>query len=198
MNYDKNKFGERYRINTHREKGWNYCRNGRYYLTINTEGHRCWFGEIIDKKMILNDFGRIVEEQWLKSFEIRDEFYLDIWVLMPNHLHAIVTIDSTYENFLSYVDEYENFKRSKIPARPNNSISSFIAGFKSVTTSRIDDLIDEKRLLVNKFNRRNRLWQINYHDRVIRNKSEYYAKRNYIESNPAKWREDQYFPENIQ
>ncbi len=197
VEYDKSKFGERYRKNTHRKKGWNYCRNGDYFITINTECSKCWFGEIVDRKMMTNDFGKIVNEQWLKSFEMRDEFFLDRWVLMPNHLHAIVTIDSPYENILSFVDEYSNPMVSKIPVRASNSISSFLAGFKSVTTTKIDNLIDEKGLSVLKFNRRNRLWQVNYNDRVIRNKTELFAIRNYIKSNPAKWRDDQYHPESL-
>ncbi len=28
-------------------------------------------GKIIDEKMILSDFGKIMESEWLKSFEIR-------------------------------------------------------------------------------------------------------------------------------
>ena len=43
--------------------------------------------------MILSDFGSIVHDEWLKSFEIRQELYLDEYVIMPNHLHAIVVLD---------------------------------------------------------------------------------------------------------
>ena len=43
--------------------------------------------------MILSDFGSIVHDEWLKSFEIRQELYLDEYVIMPNYLHAIVVLD---------------------------------------------------------------------------------------------------------
>jgi REP element-mobilizing transposase RayT len=42
--------------------------------------------------MELSDFGKIVEQEWFKSFEIRKELYLHEFVIMPNHLHAIVEI----------------------------------------------------------------------------------------------------------
>ena len=40
----------------------------------------------------LSGFGKIVEAEWYRSFEIRQELYLDSWIMMPNHLHAIVGI----------------------------------------------------------------------------------------------------------
>ena len=144
----------------------------------------------------MNDFGRIVEEQWLKSFEMRDDFFLDKWVLMPNHLHAIVTIDSPYENILSFENEYlAATEKCMMPTRAKNSISSLMAGFKSITVSKIDDYIDEKRMSVQKFNRRNRLWHINYNDRVIRNSEDFNNIRRYIEANPAKWKDGKFPPE---
>ncbi|MCF8309365.1 MAG: hypothetical protein K9I68_10185 [Bacteroidales bacterium] len=42
--------------------------------------------------MELSDFGRIVETEWLKSFEMRDELFLDEYIIMPNHLHAIIIL----------------------------------------------------------------------------------------------------------
>ena len=43
-------------------------------------------------RWFFSDFGRIVREEWIKSFEIRKELLLDEWQVMPNHLHAIVMI----------------------------------------------------------------------------------------------------------
>ena len=40
----------------------------------------------------LSDFGVIVEQEWFKSFEIRDELFLHDFVIMPNHIHTVVEI----------------------------------------------------------------------------------------------------------
>ncbi|MBN2541643.1 hypothetical protein JXI42_02150 [bacterium] len=40
----------------------------------------------------LSDFGKIVVNEWNKSFEIRDELICDEYIIMPNHLHAIIIL----------------------------------------------------------------------------------------------------------
>ncbi|HWQ99853.1 MAG TPA: hypothetical protein VN397_03345, partial [Candidatus Methylomirabilis sp.] len=47
--------------------------------------------------MQLNDVGRIVEHQWLRTAEIRPNVFLGPWVIMPNHVHMIVTIRDSEE-----------------------------------------------------------------------------------------------------
>ena len=42
----------------------------------------------------LSDFGKIVDAEWHKSFEIRNELFLAEYIIMPNHLHAIVVINN--------------------------------------------------------------------------------------------------------
>ena len=37
------------------------------------------------------------------------------------------------------------------------------------------------------------MWQDTYHDRILRNEDEYQTRWNYIENNPAKWAEDEYY-----
>jgi REP element-mobilizing transposase RayT len=51
-------------------------------------------GEIVRAEMKLSDFGEIVVQEWFRSFEIRDELILHQFILMPNHLHAIVEIQN--------------------------------------------------------------------------------------------------------
>ncbi|MGF1538759.1 MAG: transposase [Elainellaceae cyanobacterium] len=42
--------------------------------------------------MRLNNFGRIVATEWVRSADIRREIECDEWVVMPNHVHGIVRI----------------------------------------------------------------------------------------------------------
>jgi len=76
-----------------RLKGYDYSENGLYYITISTYKDQYLFGEIKDKKMILNHAGEMVKSI---LFEIKNEF-LDAkvlnYVIMPNHVHFIVEID---------------------------------------------------------------------------------------------------------
>lgn len=88
------KFRGKYRIESNRLKGWNYASNGMYFLTLVTNNRECNLGKIENDVMILSDFGKIIETEWLKSFEIRNELFLDEYIIMPNHLHAIVIIDN--------------------------------------------------------------------------------------------------------
>lgn len=185
-----------------------------YFITIVTQNRKCNLSKITLKpgrgyppkpEMELSDFGKIVEMEWYKSFEIRNEF-----IIMPNHLHAIVEICNT--------DEFENeshpasFSPSTPPPQPfpsndtNNfeilpikrnppvrlpkSISSFIGGFKSAVNSKIDDFIDAKNLPIPKYNRNNHFFQPNYHDHIIRNQVEYSNIKNYIINNPLNWYKD--------
>jgi len=37
------------------------------------------------------------------------------------------------------------------------------------------------------------MWQRSYHERILRNEEEYRIRWNYIDNNPAKWAEDEYF-----
>jgi REP element-mobilizing transposase RayT len=173
--------------------------NGVYYITIDAFENRCWFGEVVNGEMILNVFGKIVEEEWLKSFQMRKELFLDCWVIMPNHLHAIVKIDSPFGDVVFHDENNcKSVVKKNQPMRAKQSISSFIAGFKSATTCRIDDYIDLYDLSLPKFNRRNKLWHHNYYDVIIKSEEELYQKRRYIDENPQKWREDQYLPEIIE
>jgi putative transposase len=77
---------------TIRLQGYDYSQVGAYFITICTHNRECLFGTITDGEMILNEYGRIVQQCWL---EIPDHFphaELDGFMVMPNHVHGIVVI----------------------------------------------------------------------------------------------------------
>ncbi len=57
------KFQNRYRIESHRKPGWNYADAGDYYITICIENMQCILGRVVNAKMLLNDFGTIVQSE---------------------------------------------------------------------------------------------------------------------------------------
>ena len=81
------KYQNKYRIQSHRKPNWDYSAEAMYFLTIVTQHRECILGTIVNHEMVLSDFGKIVEMEWFKSFEIRDELLLHTFVTMPNHLH---------------------------------------------------------------------------------------------------------------
>ena len=205
------KFRDKYRIPSNRLRGWDYAGSGHYYITIVTAGRNRLFGEIKNGEMILNDLGQIVYDEFFKSFELRDELFLGEFVLMPDHLHAIVILDKSKCECSGHVGtrgnvgmhgRVETHGRASLPTPPTSpipspqfqrqpkSISSFVAGFKSSTIKRIDDWIDANHLTMAKFNKNNPLWQSNYHDHIIRNETEYRHISDYIIRNPIEWKED--------
>jgi REP element-mobilizing transposase RayT len=141
------------------------------------------FGLVENGEVILSAIGKIVAGEWLRSADIRQEIELDDFVIMPNHLHAIVAIvdDTTSVGAHGRAP----LRAGDSPTyRPPRSIGSLVAGFKSSATRRINDLRSMPGVPV---------WQRNYHDRIIRDEQELNRIRQYIIDNPAKWDED---PEN--
>ena len=72
--------------------GYDYSTEGCHFITIVTKDRQSLFGEVVNGEMVLNEFGRIVEEEWTRSANIRKEIELDEFVVMPNHFHAILHI----------------------------------------------------------------------------------------------------------
>ena len=197
------KFQNKYRITSHRYRGWDYSGNGTYFITLNINYNNCVLGEVRNTKMALSDFGEIIKNQWLKSFEIRNELFLDEFVVMPNHLHGLVVLKNGINNSAPHAETHGRaslrtiaadkiYHHQNQPQKPKfqrkpKSISSFIAGFKSASTSKINDLIDLNKLDNPKYNSENKLWQPNYHDHIVRNEKEYWRIKNYIRNNPKNW-----------
>ncbi len=75
-----------------RLKGYDYSQAGLYYITICCQDRACLFGDITDRKMILNDAGKMVETQWLDLTTRFPNIVLHEYVVMPNHFHAILEI----------------------------------------------------------------------------------------------------------
>ena len=71
------KYKNKYRILSHRMPNWDYSGNGMYFITLVTQNRVCNLGEIIKDELFLSDFGKIANQEWIKSFEIRRELCCD-------------------------------------------------------------------------------------------------------------------------
>lgn len=94
------KFRNKYRIPSSRWQQWDYRSEGIYFITICTKNRIHYFGEIENGKMILNELGEKVQEEWIKSIEIRPDMHLELgeFIVMPNHFHAVIIIGENKYN----------------------------------------------------------------------------------------------------
>src|SRR5208337_5481722 len=72
--------------------GYDYALPGAYFVTLCAFNRRCIFGRVVEDRMYENDCGKLAREQWFESAQIRPEFALDAFIVMPNHLHGILWI----------------------------------------------------------------------------------------------------------
>jgi REP element-mobilizing transposase RayT len=174
-----------------RLKNYDYSQAGAYFLTLCTHNRECLFGQIQDGEMYENAYAKIVREEWVRSANIRQEIILDVFVIMPNHFHAIVSIPAVGATGRSPgnppIFRYHR-ATGRSPLRPHGpkskSIGALVAGFKSVVTKRINEIRHTPSL---------KIWQRNYYEHIIRNEESFCEIAEYIVNNPVKWTEDKLY-----
>jgi putative transposase len=164
---------------TARLKDYDYSQAGGYFLTICTYKRRNSLGEVLNQEMKLSHEGEIVKMRWLN---LRDKFAnidLDYYVIMPNHVHGIITI-------LEEVGAIHELplQRNRLQRR-RMLLPRIIGYFKMNSAKEINRLRDVPTTS---------LWQRNYYEHVVRNESELHKIREYIQNNPLKWELDRENP----
>ena len=80
-----------------RLRDYDYSRAGAYFVTICVDGKRCIFGRVDKAEMNLSPVGNICAD---RCPQIPDRFpgvELDCFVVMPNHMHAIIVLPDLTE-----------------------------------------------------------------------------------------------------
>ncbi|MFH0770892.1 MAG: hypothetical protein V1926_05990 [Candidatus Peregrinibacteria bacterium] len=85
-------FLQRYRITTNRMVRRDYASPGRYFVTICVQDRSPSFGNIRNGIMGLNEAGCTVADEIQRTPIIRPYVAIDDWVVMPDHVHVIMTI----------------------------------------------------------------------------------------------------------
>jgi putative transposase len=174
---------------------FDYTTNGAYFTTICAFKREHVFGEILEGQMQHNTIGTIVLEEWERMEKLRPEVTLDAFIVMPNHVHGVVWIDHTVgarlasplrpedQRFrtthreLAVSQEVQPIQHS--PGVQSGSLGAIVGGFKSAVSKSARAQFGDIRI-----------WQRNYHDRVIRNERELSAIREYITFNSLNWSRD--------
>ena len=99
------------------------------------------------------------------------DFYDDIkinkYVVMPNHIHMLIEIIRSDDG------------PSGTPIPTNSKISNFVGTFKRFCNKQYGKNI----------------WQYRSYDHIIRGEEDYKEIWQYIDKNPAKWKEDKFYTE---
>ena len=73
-----------------RLREYDYSTPGAYFITICLQNRRCLFGSMVSDEMHLSDAGLMVRDSWLQVPRFYPPCSTDEYVVMPNHLHAIL------------------------------------------------------------------------------------------------------------
>jgi len=171
---------------------FDYSQDGLYFVTIVTQNRVCLFGAVDNKKMILNDVGKMIEQVCQEMPQFMSKVSLEYYVIMPNHFHGIIVINQNLGvdlpkplNQISVQPGHQQ-NEQRIPDGIT-SLSSVVQRFKSLTTYRYINGVNKSGWP--RFN--GRLWQRNYYEHIIRNERDYQGIVDYIILNPQNWESDE-------
>ncbi len=195
-----------------RLKGYDYSREGAYFITICCQDMKHRLGKVIKGAMILNEFGQIAHDEWA-SLKIRyPHFEFDVFQIMPNHMHGIVVIGgptlavgrshASHEIIPSIdfqnidhrliddldhpMDDRATVKVARAEEK-NASIPDVMGAYKSIVSNRCLEIYKSLGKIMGKF------WQRSYNDKIIRDERAFQNISNYIVNNPKKWSEDRFY-----
>ncbi|MCL1823536.1 MAG: hypothetical protein FWG44_04975, partial [Oscillospiraceae bacterium] len=167
-----------------RLKNFDYSRAGYYFITICIKDKMDLFGEILNGKMYLNDYGKIAENELLNIPSHYNNVNIDKFIIMPNHIHMIVVICKTeHMNIAEQINLTERIN----PFPTKVDMPNIIGKYKAGVTRTVGNAFMRSDII------RQEIWQKRYHDRIIRNEEEYLKIWQYIEENSEHWNEDRYF-----
>lgn len=170
-----------------RMKEYDYSQNNLYFVTSCVKNMICCFGEIVgtgrdlsaldenSAKMILNEFGLIAKNQlaWLEN----QYLYVIVhkYVIMPNHIHAVIEIDSSKINN-NKIESELSLQQMKI-----KSLSQVMGAYKTTCSK-----------LIHKAGYIDFAWHRSFYDHIIRDENGFYNIINYIQNNPRNWLTDNF------
>ena len=216
-----------YNSETHRRrslrlKGYDYTHVGAYFVTIVTQKRLCLFGDIVGKGMRLNEAGQMACRVWEALSQRFPGIEIDMFVVMPNHLHGIIVINQPNRATTRVAPtKSTNIGAGLVPAQNTEDRTKNTAFTPSRVTTRVtptggvDDSTKDpfalgdvigayKSLTTVEYVRsvktmdwipfHGRLWQRNYYEHVVRHEESLRELQQYILDNPAQWAFDKENP----
>jgi len=177
-----------------RLRGYDYGREGMYFVTICTYHRALLFGSITDGLMELSPFGVIAYQEWEQLPERWPHVKLGAFQVMPNHMHGILMIERPDSMCVaisndSTTEPSEDIPFSKLQWAARPSLGQIIGAYKSSVSTAC--------LWYHKENAPgvwlDKIWQRNYDDRLIKDAKMLNNVTHYIISNPENWKSDMFF-----
>jgi len=204
------KFVNKYRIETIRLQNWDYGSNGMYFITICTGNRNCYFGNIENQRVKLSEMGIIADKIWLEISKQFSFIELDQYIIMPNHIHGILTIRKDAINRVSTENNTDNVIKTNVSTENNTDIvaktnvstkdnthnANLSGGITGLHNPMLYDNLSRAirwykgrvSYEIRKF-RKDFHWQSRFYDIIVRNETSLYYIRRYIRNNPIKWTE---------
>ena len=201
------KFHNKYRVPSARAP-WHDYSGGKYFVTICTKKMEHYFGKIVDGKMYLSALGKYADEQLRDVSSHYPYAEIPLWVVMPNHIHAVVIIDGAktpHEKRNCDVSSselsspVETMCTSSLPQktmrRKTENVDLRMQSF-SKCRGLLSTAIGGIKSSVTRFANQNGIpfaWQPRFHDHIIRGTDEMNRIARYIENNVARWQADDFY-----
>jgi REP element-mobilizing transposase RayT len=201
--------------------GFDYSQGACYFVTSCVQNMACVFGKVEEEQLQLNRFGQIAESQW---WEVTSQYpYLrsHAFVVMPNHMHALLEIKSQpaahEETLVNRNILREDESRGKLEGvtgreggglehkvdrengdgacvRTGHNLSLPEDGFGKIKS--LSQIMGAYKTTSSKLIRLAGLsefaWQRSFHDHIVRDAKGFHAIKEYIENNPASWVADRF------
>ncbi len=175
-----------------RLSGYDYSSDGYYFITVCTQNRACFFGNVKNGIMGLNDIGCIIAKSWQDIPNHFCDVQLYDWVVMPNHFHGVMVLEQQFNHDTVVIGIRKTVGDADLRPlhlqiqqknrcdRSKMLLPKIIHGFKSSVTR-----------IINKLNPHTGFqWQRSYYDHIIRNDKSLGHICNYIYDNPFKWELD--------
>jgi len=181
-----------------RRPGHDYAAPGHYFVTVCVRNRDPLLGVADGEAVTLSEMGLIVQDEWQGLPERFPRVRLDVFRILPNHLHGIITIVGAPLAGARPVDQPDGVDRGdseatrcglptvRAGASPAPTLGTIIGAFKSLSDRRCR----ETAVAADPGRRFGCLWQRNYHDHVIADEDERERIKAYIQGNVSDWRND--------
>ena len=148
---------------------YDYGAAGAYFITICTHNIRCLLSRIVGRELApaeiqYTPYGEITQEQLLLLEKRYPSLKIDRFVIMPNHIHAILLLEET----------------ARVNPRP--TIADIVCAYKSLTTRACKKVQPIEKL-----------FQTSFYEHIIRGREDYDEIAEYIENNPKQWELDKLY-----
>ena len=193
-----------------RLQGYDYSHAGAYFITCCCHDRKCWFGKIENDDMILNEYGMVAYNEWIKLTERFSNFELDVFQIMPNHIHVILVLNDVGASLAdaqkSLADAQKDLQANRATARvaptmetKSKTVGDIIGAYKSLVANKCLEIFKLKcvgaGLAPAQIPMMGKLWQRNFYEHIIRNEKSYQTISNYIINNPNNWKDDKFYEE---